>query len=447
MSEIVIRAENLGKRYRLGERERYLALRDLLTRAALAPARLLFPRNPSSSNGVRRNGDRSNGNRSHLWALKDATFEVRQGEVVGLIGRNGAGKSTLLKILSRITKPTTGWAEIYGRVGSLLEVGTGFHPELTGSENIYLNGAILGMSKREITRKFDEIVAFAEVEKFIDTPVKHYSSGMYVRLAFSVAAHLEPEILLVDEVLAVGDASFQKKCLGKMGQVSREGRTILFVSHNMAAVKALCSRAVLMKDGSIAASGSVADVVDDYLSGAAQVASSTEWLDPAAAPGNENVRLRYVRITAPEGKPVIDIDSGADIEVGFDNFRENINVAINARVFNSEGILVFVSNYRLSPDNDSRCGFYQAKCKIPGHLLNAGRYSVDLGFIKDQRWVLLRLESAASFEVENTATGRGAAMGVAPGVVRPLLSWSHSFEEKSAGIEESRWSTLPAGTN
>src|SRR5262249_53156340 len=215
MSDIVIRTENLGKKYRLGERERYLALRDLLARAASAPVRLLAPRNLSSSNG-NHNGDHKNGNRSQIWALRDTSLEIRRGEVVGLIGRNGADKSTLLKILSRITKPTTGYAEIYGRVGSLLEVGTGFHPELTGSENIYLCGAILGMSKLEIRQKFDEIVAFAEVEKFLGTPVKHYSSGMYVRLAFSVAAHLEPEILLVDEVLAVGDASFQKKCLGKM---------------------------------------------------------------------------------------------------------------------------------------------------------------------------------------------------------------------------------------
>ena len=433
MSDIVIRAENLGKRYHLGERERYLALRDIIARAASAPARIFTGRQAF----VERKSLLV-ASRSHIWALKETSLEIRQGEVVGLIGRNGAGKSTLLKILSRITKPTTGWAEIYGRVGSLLEVGTGFHPELTGRENIYLSGAILGMGKREITRKFDEIVAFAEVEKFIDTPVKHYSSGMYVRLAFSVAAHLEPEILLVDEVLAVGDASFQKKCLGKMGQVSREGRTILFVSHNMAAVKALCTRAVLMREGAVAASGAVADVVEDYLT-AAREASVREWQDPTVAPGNENIRLRYIQILSPEGKPVIDIDSGAEIEIAFDNFRENINLGITARVTNSEGVLVFVSNYRVSPDNDSRCGFYQAKCRIPGHLLNAGRYSVDLVFPKDQRWVLFRVDSVVSFEVENTATGRGANMGAAPGVVRPLLSWSHSFEEESSRKEESSW--------
>jgi lipopolysaccharide transport system ATP-binding protein len=439
MSDIVIQAENLGKRYRIGERERYLALRDLIARAASAPMRLFAPRNPP--NGDRLNGNPRNGEQSYIWALKETSLEIRQGEVVGLIGRNGAGKSTLLKILSRITKPTTGSAKIHGRVGSLLEVGTGFHPELTGSENIYLSGAILGMSKREIARKFDEIVAFAEIEKFIATPVKHYSSGMYVKLAFSVAAHLEPEILLVDEVLAVGDASFQKKCLGKMGQVSRHGRTILFVSHNMAAIKALCSRAILMQEGTVAASGAVSEVVDDYLLGTGPGANVREWLDPADAPGNEHVRACYVRIVSPEGKPVIDIDSGAQVEIGFDNFRKNINLSFTVRVTNSEGVLVFVSQYRVTSDNDSRFGVYHAKCRIPEHLLNAGRYSVDLVFIKDQAWILFRIDGVVSFEVENTATGRGASMIVAPGVVRPLLSWSHSFEEACSRKEESSWVT------
>src|ERR1019366_2307350 len=231
-----------------------------------------------------------------FWALEDVSLEVREGEVLGLIGRNGAGKTTLLKILSRITKPTKGWADIHGRVGSLLEVGTGFHPELTGRENTFLSGAILGMGKSEIKRKFDEIVAFAELEQFIDTPVKHYSSGMYVRLAFAVAAHLEPDILLVDEVLAVGDASFQKKCIGKMDHVSHEGRTILFVSHNMAAMKALCTRAILIRDGALVGSGAVADMVDDYLLGAAEGPSAKEWRDRSTAPGNENIRLSYIRI-------------------------------------------------------------------------------------------------------------------------------------------------------
>ncbi len=429
MSDVVIRTENLGKSYELGERERYLALRDLLARAASAPARLLVPRKQAAS--ISNNG---NGKRSRIWALRYANLEIRQGEVVGLIGSNGAGKSTLLKVLSRVTTPTTGFAEIRGRLGSLLEVGTGFHPELTGRENIFFSGAILGMSKQEITRKFDEIVAFAEVEKFISTPVKHYSSGMYVRLAFSVAAHLEPEILFVDEVLAVGDASFQRKCLGKMGQVSRDGRTILFVSHNMAAIKALCSRAVLMRNGTVAASGSVADMVDEYLVSAASNASSKEWPDSSEAPANDNIRLSHVRITPPEGKPVITIDTGAQIKIGFENFRRNIYLGCTIYVTNSEGIIIFASGHPVSPDGDSRTGFYQLTARIPQHLLNAGRYSMDLVFGKDQRYVLLRVDQVVSFEVENVA--RGANMRVAPGVVRPRLFWSHSFSEEPSSAEQ-----------
>lgn len=255
MSDLAIRVEGVSKQYRLGPRERYKALRDVATEAMLAPYRML------KGLGAPKAAQTDN----QFWALKDVSFEVKRGEVVGVIGRNGAGKSTLLKILSRITEPTKGEADIHGRVGSLLEVGTGFHPELTGRENVYLNGAILGMRRAEIGRKFDEIVAFAEVEKFIDTPVKHYSSGMQMRLAFAVAAHLEPEILLVDEVLAVGDAAFQKKCLGKMGEVSREGRTILFVSHNISAIQQLCAYSFLMHGGQIIESGPTEVVVGRYM--------------------------------------------------------------------------------------------------------------------------------------------------------------------------------------
>jgi lipopolysaccharide transport system ATP-binding protein len=247
MNDKVIHVEQLGKRYRVGERERYFALRDMLTHALKAPFR----------KGVRKAPD-------FLWALRDVSFDVMQGEVVGLIGRNGAGKTTLLKVLARITRPTTGFAEIRGRVGSLLEVGTGFHPELTGRENVYLSGAILGMKRQEIARKFDIIVAFAGVERFIDTPLKHYSSGMQTRLAFAVAAHLEPEILLVDEVLAVGDLQFQKKCLGKMQEVSETGRTIVFVSHQMNQIRRLCERALGIDDGQIRESGPTASVIGKY---------------------------------------------------------------------------------------------------------------------------------------------------------------------------------------
>jgi lipopolysaccharide transport system ATP-binding protein len=272
MSDLAIKCEHLSKRYRIGEQERYKALRDVIADGLYAPIKwarrtLDGRRTTDDGNGF---GPRSSvsGRPSydgHIWALDDVSFEVKRGEVVGIIGRNGAGKSTLLKILSRITKPTKGHAEIHGRVGSLLEVGTGFHPELTGRENIYLNGAILGMHKAEINRKFDEIVAFAEVEKFIDTPVKRYSSGMHVRLAFAVAAHMETEILLVDEVLAVGDAQFQKKCFEKMREVGRDGRTILFVSHNMAAIRSICELGLVLDGGKRIAAGAIDSVVDNYL--------------------------------------------------------------------------------------------------------------------------------------------------------------------------------------
>ncbi|MDW8003074.1 MAG: ABC transporter ATP-binding protein, partial [Deltaproteobacteria bacterium] len=261
MSDVVIRVENLGKRYKLGPREPYKALRDVISHGAKSVYQKLsyifIPNRTHSFESQAKNNQ-------YIWALKDVSFEVKKGEVVGIIGRNGAGKTTLLKILSRITEPTEGRVEIKGRVGSLLEVGTGFHPELTGRENIYLSGAILGMKKAEIDRKFDEIVSFAELEKFIDTPVKRYSSGMYVRLAFAVAAHLEPEILLVDEVLAVGDAAFQKKCLGKMGDVAKEGRTVLFVSHQMNSIRRLCKSCIWLDGGRVQMKDSVTKVVSAY---------------------------------------------------------------------------------------------------------------------------------------------------------------------------------------
>jgi lipopolysaccharide transport system ATP-binding protein len=253
MSQIAIRGVGLGKRYAIGERARYLALRDILANVIKAPGRLF-----------RSNRTNGNSSREQIWALHDASFEIQEGEVVGLIGRNGAGKTTLLKILSRVTRPTCGFAEVHGRLGTLLEVGTGFHPELSGRENVFLSGAILGMGKREMDRKFDEILAFAEVEKFIDTPLKHFSTGMQMRLAFAVAAHLEPEILLVDEVLAVGDAAFQKKCLGKMSDVASGGRTIVFVSHQMSQIRRLCERVVWLDGGTIRQVGPTVEVIAAY---------------------------------------------------------------------------------------------------------------------------------------------------------------------------------------
>lgn len=294
MSEVVIRTDNLGKQYRIGgQQNKFRTLRDSLTDAFMAPirrAKRLLLGQPSGAAGLN----------EIIWALKGVSFEIKRGEVMGIIGRNGAGKTTLLKILSRITEPTEGFAEISGRVGSLLEVGTGFHPELTGRENIYLNGAILGMKKAEIERKFDEIVDFAEIKKFIDTPVKHYSSGMYVRLAFSVAAHLEPEILLVDEVLAVGDADFQKKCLGKMGRVSEEGRTVVFVSHNMPAIEALCTKCLILDAGTLTFIGETSEATMKYLtdSSSLKVVPLKERKDRQ---GLGRVKISAIEISAPKG--------------------------------------------------------------------------------------------------------------------------------------------------
>jgi lipopolysaccharide transport system ATP-binding protein len=288
VSGAAIRVENLGKMYRIGGPvERYRTFRDTVAQGFARAGR----RVRSWFGG----GNGAAPKYETIWALKDVSFEIQPGEVVGVIGRNGAGKSTLLKILSRITEPTEGRAVVRGRVGSLLEVGTGFHPELTGRENVYLNGAILGMKRAEVDRKFDEIVAFAEIEKLIDTPVKHYSSGMYLRLAFAVAAHLDPEILLVDEVLAVGDAAFQGKCLGKMKEVGEGGRTILFVSHNMAAIRTLCSRCILIREGRLAAQGDPADIVDDYLQGQ-QSSAGERTLQASPRPGRGMIRLTDVEI-------------------------------------------------------------------------------------------------------------------------------------------------------
>ena len=294
--------ENLAKRYRIGMAgagDTYQTMREALMRGLTAPWRKM-----RDAWGSERSGGEDALAADEIWALKDVSFTVQPGEVLGIIGRNGAGKSTLLKILSRITHPTAGRVELHGQVGSLLEVGTGFHPELTGRENIFLNGAILGMPRREIRRKLDEIVAFAEIDRFLDMPVKRYSTGMYMRLAFAVASHLEPEILVVDEVLAVGDAAFQRKCLGKMDQVSRAGRTVLFVSHNVAAVKSLCSRAILVDKGRIAKQGSVDDVVNAYLAGGTEMSRTGIIPDDAMRMTNGNARLRSVRLTDEDGEDV-----------------------------------------------------------------------------------------------------------------------------------------------
>jgi len=311
MSHIAVRVNGLGKRYRLGGPERTTTLREALVHAVTSPARLFRRRTLASGNGQ---------THPHIWAVKDVSFEVRSGDVVGLIGRNGAGKSTLLKILSRITDPTEGEAEIEGRVGSLLEVGTGFHPELTGRENIFLNGALLGMRKAEIDSKFKQIVAFSEMEEFLDTPVKRYSSGMFTRLAFAVAAHLEPEILIVDEVLAVGDAAFQKKCLGKMEDVAKEGRTVLFVSHNMAAVQSLCRRAVLLEHGKVVTQGDVQPVIEAYLKSAMAV-GSTAIAERTDRAGDGGVRLTGLRIESADREGIVHTGTRLRFTVAYESDR------------------------------------------------------------------------------------------------------------------------------
>ena len=355
VSNTAIRVENLGKQYRIGATQaRYRTIRETVTDAARAP----FVRAGKLLRGEATGAANLD---ETIWALKDVSFEVKHGEVVGIIGRNGAGKSTLLKILSRITEPTTGYVDLYGRVGSLLEVGTGFHPELTGRENIFLNGAILGMSRNDINRKFDEIVDFAEVERFIDTPVKHYSSGMYLRLAFAVAAHLEPEILLVDEVLAVGDAAFQKKCLGKMGDVAQEGRTVLFVSHNMGAVRNLCGRSVLVSEGRILFSGSTDQAVSQYLHTltSGQRASIDLPEGESGGPG----RARRLYFTDKDGRPSSQFRLGQKwyIVMEFEMFRVAPQVVAAVGIVNFES--VGIATYWSTP-TDLMPGKYRIRIEV-----------------------------------------------------------------------------------
>ncbi len=378
-----------------------------------------------------------------FWALKDVDFDVRRGEVLGIIGRNGAGKSTLLKILSRITAPTTGTIDIYGRVASLLEVGTGFHPELTGRENIYLNGAILGMSRSEISRHFDEIVAFSEIEKFLDTPVKRYSSGMYVRLAFAVAAHLEPEILILDEVLAVGDSAFQKKCLNKMEDASAEGRTIIFVSHNMNTVTRLCPRAVLLKQGEVIADGLCDHVTRVYLRSDHGSMAYRSWPDPADAPGNQVARLRSVRVRdeTNEAVEVVDIRKPVDIEMRFDVIEDGHVLVPNYHFYNESGHCVFIANDQNDPGWFRRPrppGSYTSVMSIPGNFLSEGMHSI-WAAVSTLNPVAVHfcVEDAVAFQVIDSHEGnsaRGDYMGPIPGAVRPLFHWETRYEPEFSEI-------------
>ena len=411
MSNVAIRVENLGKLYRIGgPQERYKTLRDSIVDMATAPFR-------RARDLVRGQAYGASGLKEEIWALKDVSFEVKHGEVVGIIGRNGAGKSTLLKILSRITEPTTGYADVYGRVGALLEVGTGFHPELTGRENVYLNGAILGMSRRDIDRKFDEIVAFAEIDKFIDTPVKHYSSGMGLRLGFAVAAHLEPEVLIVDEVLAVGDIAFQKKCLGKMRDVSGEGRTVLFVSHNMAAVETLTGKSVLLEKGCVKSIGDTASVIDEYFSLFARTETGFVTVsDGELGPSS----IRSIEILH-EGSIVSSIPMGASlaVRVHIDSPIPLANGHIGIGIETIEQGRVLSLGTRLvgyaSPRNISvQRGVFT--CYIDSLPLNHGTYYLTV-VLSDGYKDLQRLERVCKFHVvDEDVFGTGASLGAKQGV-------------------------------
>ena len=419
MSKAIVRVENVSKQYRIAaNRGPYSTLREAVTRAALAPVKHLT-RNGSSKFET-------------IWALNGINFEVAAGEILGIIGRNGAGKSTLLKILSRITEPTTGRVELFGRIGSLLEVGTGFHPELTGRENIYLNGAVLGMKRTEIAGRFDEIVAFAEMEKFLDTPVKHYSSGMYMRLAFAVAAHLDPEILLMDEVLAVGDAAFQAKCLGKMGSVASEGRTVLFVSHNLVAVQNLCKRVIWLNEGRIREQGPTREVVSSYLAAASSsVAMERIWNDPATAPGNEKVRIRSVRARTTDGSAsdVITVQTPFVLEFEYWNLEPDAHLNLSLHLYNQQGVTVLNSIPMDEPDWHGRAfpvGLFRSACHIPGNLLNDGLHRVALLVVKDQGTIILSLDDALVFSVRDVER-RGDWHGKWEGAVRPNLVWSTEY--------------------
>lgn len=415
MSNIVLDIENVSKQYRLGEVGTGTLSNDLKrwwfsVRGKEDPFLKIGETNDRTQKGES----------DYVWALRDINFQVEQGQAVGIIGRNGAGKSTLLKLLSRVTKPTTGTIKYKGRIVSLLEVGTGFHPEMTGRENIYLNGAILGMTRSEISRKFDEIVDFAGVERYIDTPVKRYSSGMYVRLAFAVAAHLESEILIVDEVLAVGDAEFQKKCLGKMGDVSKgEGRTILFVSHNMAAVKNLCQHGILLDNGIKKFEGSVENCVQKYLAGNKTDDHIKIFEENSQIYGSDEVRLQKVKIKTITGDDFITINDSFQLEMDFETYKDfNVfNLSISLKNSIDENVLMAqITDFKFL-----KKGSHNAILKIPRNLLNSGSFSLDLFFVNNSKSIF-RIDGFYRFEINDDRTGLDY-YGNWPGYFRPNLDF------------------------
>ena len=423
----IVKIQNLKKLYRIGGlHPGYLTLREAVGGMLLKPFR-------------GKSGDASGRSSNEFWALQGISFDVYPGELIGIIGRNGAGKSTLLKIMSRVTKPTKGRAALYGRVGSLLEVGTGFHPDLTGRENVFLNGAILGMRKAEISRKFDEIVAFSEVEQFIDTPVKWYSSGMNVKLAFSVAAHLEPEILIMDEVLAVGDAAFQQKCLDKMGEIRKQGRTIFFVSHNMPAITRLCKRAILLDKGTIISDGPSQSVVNDYMTASWNASAEKLWDSSEAAPGSDVVRLRAVRVVNAEGQTTgaVDIRNTVGIEIEYDVQESGHTLLPSIEVFSEEGLNLF-SAHDTEADWRRRprpTGKFKSIAWVPGNLLAEGNLLVNISIVTHVPVNRLHINerNAVAFQVIDTQgedSARGDYIGPMPGLLRPLLRWTTTSDSE-----------------
>ena len=416
MSDIALRTVGLGKMYRIGtERERYRTLRDALMNAAKRPLERI--RHPGAATHASED----------LWALRDIDLEVKHGQALGVIGRNGAGKSTLLKVLSRITEPTEGRVEIKGRVASLLEVGTGFHGELTGRENIQLNGAILGMTRAEIRAKFDEIVDFSEISRFLDTPVKRYSSGMYMRLAFAVAAHLDPDVLIIDEVLAVGDLAFQRKCLGRMQDVAGRGRAVLFVSHNLAAVKSLCTRAILLESGRLVADGSPNDVVGEYVSTGEEGRLTREWLGDEA-PGDEHARLLRFGIsqTVEDVRGIVWSSRAIDIvmTVRIDHAVPRFQVGLE--FLDGNGLELFETSHRdLGFVSELAEGTHELSVTIPGGVLNEGRYIArPLMALHGEKWIVGRDEDAAVlFNVTLDHAQSDFWRQARGGILAPQLQW------------------------
>ena len=416
MSDVALRTVGLGKMYQIGgEREKYRTLRDTIVQAAKRPLERI--RHPGAATHSSK----------PLWALKEVDLEIEKGRALGIIGRNGAGKSTLLKVLSHITEPTEGRVEIRGRVASLLEVGTGFHAELTGRENIYLNGSILGMSRAEIRARFDDIVEFAEIAKFLDTPVKRYSSGMYVRLAFAVAAHLEPEILIVDEVLAVGDAGFQKRCLGKMEDVASSGRTVLLVSHNMQAVRNLCDHAIQIDSGRVVNSGESARVIADYLVQQTDASGSVRW-PLGQGPGDEEARLACVEVLGPSSTPtnLVSSDQTFTVRMDVDLSRVDDALCIGFDLATSDGTVV-LRTYQTDTAQEDWPGLVVGRnsigCAIPAGLLNSGQYFVmpriGLHYV---RWIV-HMDSVISFEVHRGREASPYRTSERPGTIAPVLGW------------------------